>query len=273
MRNLGTQALEEGGRVDFARLRRERLARTFETMARHDLDILILGREANARYASGARRLWTAGARPFGPGCVAVRATGRVHLMSLWDAGVPPELPPSQYYPRTWNPQILLDALKAIPGMATARRVGTDGLTPRYAALLPTAAPDATFVDGEVAMQAARRVKTADEVACIRTAVAVAEAALGAAMAALRPGARERDLLAAFAQRLGDFGLQVPAQEGTFCAAPRDLTPRPPSRRGEGVPSSEAPGLAQASGSSGASEAGTPSPRREGAAGVGPAPS
>ena len=50
MQNLGTLALEEGGRVDFARLRRQRLARTLEAMTRRDLDILILGREANARY-------------------------------------------------------------------------------------------------------------------------------------------------------------------------------------------------------------------------------
>ena len=40
-------------------------------MDRLDLDALMLGREANVRYASGARRLWTASSRPFGPTCVA----------------------------------------------------------------------------------------------------------------------------------------------------------------------------------------------------------
>ena len=35
--------------------------------------MLVVGREGNARYVSGAPRLWTAGSRAFGPGCVLVR--------------------------------------------------------------------------------------------------------------------------------------------------------------------------------------------------------
>ena len=55
---LGTAALEEGGRVDFAALRAARRARLFEAMERAGLDACLFGREANARYVSGARRLW-----------------------------------------------------------------------------------------------------------------------------------------------------------------------------------------------------------------------
>ena len=47
----------------------ERRARVLEAMAERDVDALILGKEANARYVSGARRLWLAGARAFAPGC------------------------------------------------------------------------------------------------------------------------------------------------------------------------------------------------------------
>ena len=54
-----------------------------------DIDVLIVGREGNARYVSGAPRLWTAGSRAFGPGCVLVRASGAVHLLSTWDEGDP----------------------------------------------------------------------------------------------------------------------------------------------------------------------------------------
>jgi Xaa-Pro aminopeptidase len=221
MHDLGTLALEDGGRIDFARLRRERLERCLAEMARRDLDALVLGREANARYVSGVRRLWTAGTRPFGPGCVVVRTTGQVHLMSLWDAGMPAEVSRQNYFPRTWNPLNHVASLKGIPGLAEARRVGVDGLTAQYATLLPVALPGAALVDGEEAMRAARRLKTGDEVACIRTAVAVAEACLDAAVAALRPGIGERELLGAFEGRLGAFGLTIPAQEGTFCATPK----------------------------------------------------
>src|SRR5712691_11283483 len=114
MHNLGTLALEEGGRVDFARLRTERLERTLAEMARRELDVLVLGREANARYASGARRLWTAGTRPFGPGCVVVRATRQVHLLSTWDDGIPEAIPPENLYSITWNPMNLIGAIGRI---------------------------------------------------------------------------------------------------------------------------------------------------------------
>ena len=69
MSGLGTQALEyggSGGRVDFSRMRAERHARLLQAVRAAELDALVLGREANARYAAGARRLWTAGGRPFG---------------------------------------------------------------------------------------------------------------------------------------------------------------------------------------------------------------
>ena len=59
-------------------LRAERRVRALQEMEAADVDILVLGREANARYVSGAPRLWTAGSRAFGPGCVVVRATGAV---------------------------------------------------------------------------------------------------------------------------------------------------------------------------------------------------
>jgi len=56
------------------------------------LEVLVLGRPANVRYASGARQLWRTGANPFAPLCVVVRATEKVHLLSSWDEGVPPEI-------------------------------------------------------------------------------------------------------------------------------------------------------------------------------------
>ncbi len=83
----------------------------------------------------------------------------------------------------------LIEVLKNIDGAATARRVGTDALSPTFAKLLPMAFPNAELVDGELAMRAARRIKTADEVArAARAPCAVAEDGLAAAVAELRAG-------------------------------------------------------------------------------------
>ena len=46
-------------------LRSERRARALAQMEAHDLDVLVLGRQANVRYVAGAPQLWVAGTRPF----------------------------------------------------------------------------------------------------------------------------------------------------------------------------------------------------------------
>ena len=95
-------------------------------MAAADLDILVLGRQANVRYVTGAPQLWVAGTRPFGPACVLVRATGAIHLLSTWDEGVPDDIPHENLYGISWNPMNTIAALQRIDGAGTARRVGTD---------------------------------------------------------------------------------------------------------------------------------------------------
>jgi Xaa-Pro aminopeptidase len=193
------------------------LARTLDEMARRDVDVLVLGREGNARFVSGATRLWLAGTRPFAPGCVVVRDTGAVHLMSGTDFGVPPDVPPERLYPMSWNPAKIVGAVAAIPGLAGARRVGVDGLTPLFEQMFAATLPNSELADGESLMRAARRVKSPAEIAHIRAAISVAEDALGAAVGALRPGVREVDLKGVFEERMCGRGSTTPAYEGAFC--------------------------------------------------------
>jgi Xaa-Pro aminopeptidase len=140
--------------------------RVLEEMARHSVDVLILGREGNARYVSGAHRLFLASERAFAPGCVVVLETGQVHLLSNTDFGIPSEIPHSNLYPTSWNPATVVGRIAAIPGVASAARIGVDGLTPLFEALLPAV----KLVDGEVIMRSARRLKSTEEVAAIREA-------------------------------------------------------------------------------------------------------
>jgi Xaa-Pro dipeptidase len=218
--SVGTMALEDSARVDFARLRRERRRRLFDALAAEGMDALVLGRPANVRYASGARQLWRAGSAPFGPASVVVPETERVHLLSIWDEGVPPEINHEDLYPLTWNPANLLAALKAIPGLAKAGRVGTDGLTPMFAQHLHNVAPAAEVVDAGPALWRARRTKTGDELTCLRTAAALAEAALQWMRERVEPGVSERGLLAAYYECIGGLGVPAPASESIAFATP-----------------------------------------------------
>jgi Xaa-Pro aminopeptidase len=173
-------------------LRAERRQRALQEMEAADVDVLVLGREANARYVSGAPRLWTAGSRAFGPGCVVVRSTGAVHLLSTWDQGVPDEIPHEHLYGISFNAMTFLEVLKAIDPSRTARTVATDGWAPSSQWLLSTAFPNASIVDGEQLLARARRTKTALELDAIRHSVRVAEQALGSAEAAVAPGVTGR---------------------------------------------------------------------------------
>ena len=199
--------------ADAAALREGRRRRALAAMEAQGIDVLLLGREANARYVSGAARLWTAGTRPFGPGCVVVRASGAVHLVSTWDEGVPDDIPHEHLFGITWNPGNLLAWLGGIDGVADARRIGTDSLTPRFAQLLPKVFPSAELVDAEPALAAARRVKTPEEMDAISASLAVAETALAAAVDALRPGVSERHLAAVFMDAMARQGVTTPSTQ------------------------------------------------------------
>jgi len=198
---------------DDAALRVARRARVLAEMDAAGIDILVVGREANARYVSGAPRLWTAGSRAFGPGCALVRATGAVHLLSTWDEGIPDDIPHDHLYGITFNGMNMLKALQGIDGAATARTVATDALTPGAAKLLPQAFPAAELVDGEPLLRRARRTKTPEEIDAIRAAVRVAERALGAAEAVLDPGITERELTATFMEAMATAGVTTPSTQ------------------------------------------------------------
>ena len=191
-------------------------------MAANDIDILVLGRQANVRYVTGAPQLWVAGTRPFGPICEVIRATGEIHLNSTWDEGIPDEIGHDHLYGLAWNPMTLIDVLKQLPGAATVRRVGTDSLTPTFAQLLPMAFPNAELVDAEPALRAARRIKTADEVAVLRGALGVAEHALEAARAELAPGVSEQSLTGAMMEAMAAGGVTTPATQDGAWITPKD---------------------------------------------------
>ena len=198
-------------------LRLGRRERALAQMAAHDLDVLVLGRQANVRYFSGAPQLWVAGTRPFGPICTVVRSTGEIHLNSTWDEGIPDDIPHDHLYGLAWNPMTLIEVLKGIEGATTARRVGTDALTPSFAKLLPMAFPNAELVDGELAMRAARRIKTPDEVAALRGALRVAEESLATAVGELRVGITEQALTGVLLETEAAGGVSTPAtQDGAW---------------------------------------------------------
>lgn len=212
--------LEDDARVDFSLLRAERRAKVFSGMETHGIDALMLGGSGDVHYVSGARVLGRAGVLPFAPVAVVVRSTERVHLLSTWDEGVPPEIARSDLYGLSWNPRNLMASLADIPGLPSSRRVGTDGLTPMFGALISSLVDGAELVDAAVVMAAARRVKTAEEITCLEVASAISESALSSLEDALRPGITERELLGVYYEHVATLGAPTPPSESVCFATP-----------------------------------------------------
>ena len=159
--------------------------RVLDAMASAGIDVLVLGRQDNAGYACGMRRLWTAGTRPFGAGCIVVASTQRVHALSSWEAGIESPMTFDDLYPLTWNPRIMAASMAGVDGLAAAGRIGVDELTPSFRRAAASFAPRAEIVPADDLMARIRRHKLPGEVEAIASACAAAwvgvEAALGAA--------------------------------------------------------------------------------------------
>lgn len=217
---IGMMGLEDDARVDFSRLRAERRAKVFSGMETHGIDALMLGGSGDVHYVSGARVLGRAGVLAYAPVAVVVRETGRVHLLSTWDEGVPPEIAREDLYGLSWNPANLMASLAAIPGLRESRRVGTDGLTPMFAALISELTGSADVVDAAAVMTPARRTKTVGEITCLDVASAIAESALSALDDALRPGITERELLGVYYDHVARLGAPTAPSESVCFATP-----------------------------------------------------
>ena len=202
------------------------LERVLDAMADAGFDVLLLGRESNSRYVSMADRLSVAGSRAFAPGCVVVRETGAVHLLSITDDGIPSDIPPQQLFPISWNPMNILGGITKIEGVADARTIGVDGLTPLFDQLIHGMLPDAQIVDGEMLLREVRQAKSDEDVDGIRAAVQTVEAAFGAVADALKPRVTEQQLKGAFEESMALHGARTPSFEGTFCVADPGQAPR-----------------------------------------------
>ena len=184
-----------------------RRARVFEAMAEAGIDVLVLGRQDNTGYVCGMRRLWTAGTRPFGAGCIIVGSTGRVHALSSWEAGIEPPMTFDDLYPVTWNPRIMAASMAAIDGLANAGRIGVDELTPSFRRAATGFAPRAEVVAADDLMARVRRHKLPGEIDAISRACAAAWVGVDAALST-PAGA---DPAVAAVEALAGTGVTVPS--------------------------------------------------------------
>lgn len=204
MADFGWMGVDWEQRINWDRMRRERLARGKAALVESDLDALFVFRVEDTRYLTGHRsHLGPVAALGFGT--VVLDRSGHLVLYTMdRDTCLEsmPWLEPDQIQGRanvrdhtgtvTWG-----NLVKAEFKLPDRAKIGVDLWTPRIQASLEGVFPEVEFVDGNEVMAKAKLIKTEDELNCIRAAAVLTEIGFQAALEALKPGVRECEVLAA----------------------------------------------------------------------------
>jgi Xaa-Pro aminopeptidase len=222
-------------RVDMGALRAARLARARRAMAEANLDAVLVWKEENVRYLTSLRPQVIAGKSGVLNGALLARDGGPVLFVSGGDRDRAEATMP---WVREFHTIPILEeaglvrhfASEIVPG-ALARhglrqaRIGLDLTSKLLADALAESCLGVRWVDGDAAMQAARRIKAAEELALIEEATVLAEAVTATALDHVRPGARECEVAGEALRTLLRLGGEYPHVTTPFVASGERMAP------------------------------------------------
>jgi Xaa-Pro dipeptidase len=230
----GAHAVDYESRVDMAELRAERLAAARAALADSELDALLVWKDENVRYLSGLRAQLIQGKTALLNGCL-LTADQLVLFVSGGELdrvrNVMPWVDEVHAVPIMEARGLIAGAVEHVLAPALRRagvaegRLGLDELAYAQALELGRALPALTPDDGDAVMQAARLVKSKLELAVMQEASAIAEAVTEEAIAAIRPGVREYDVVAEAMRTLYRLGGEMPHLATPFVASGEHMAP------------------------------------------------
>jgi Xaa-Pro dipeptidase len=193
--------------ADMPRMRSERFAKLLAEMERQDVDGVVLFGSGAVSYATGALTPGSDSSQALLGGPVAVVAPGypAAHLLTDYPEGVAGDLESELIQPGIGSD---LDEGAAMLASVLAdffpagSRVAFDDVPHPLRRRLT----DREILPASSILGPARLCKTVDELACIRTAQAINEAAMVEVYDLLRPGVRQNQLSALFLRRVFELG-------------------------------------------------------------------
>ena len=220
IQSFGAMAVDWEARIDFERLRRERLARAHEALRDSDLAAFLCFDMNNIRYITSTTigewardklarfcllfrdeppLLWD-----FGSAAASHRLHAPWNTPDRWRAGVS-----TMRGAMTPQSGIAEDVARKVQHELEIRGLGSELIGAdviELPVLLALQAGGVTVVDAQQALQNARMIKTEDEINLLNTSAMMVDAAYDLLYEHLRPGVRENDLVALVTKRLIELG-------------------------------------------------------------------
>jgi Xaa-Pro dipeptidase len=231
----GSGAVDYEARIDMGALRARRLARARAAMAASSLDAVLVWKDENVRYLTSLRPQIIAGKSGVLNGALLTRDDDPILFVSGGDrdraAATMPWIAEFHAIPILEESGLIEHfASEILPGVLARRgltraTIGLDLVSKRLADVLAERSGAVQWVDGDAAMQAARRIKTVEELALIEEATAVAEAVTATALEQVRPGVRECEVAGEALRTLYRLGGEYPHVTTPFVASGERMAP------------------------------------------------
>jgi len=227
MTEFGTMGVDWEERIDFDRMRRERLQKAKDAMEKAGVDVLFIFSLEDVRYLTGFRSHLTPTAY-FGLAGVILPRGGDPILCTL-----------DYYHSLLRMPWIKAENIMPRPGIRTemttkkwadeitARlgnlvegKIGVDFWSVGLSQWLPKFFPKAEFVDGKAILYEAKIIKTKDEIECQKIVTMITEAGFQLLLQNLRPGVKECELLAIAWHKFTELGSEWSQCANIVCSGP-----------------------------------------------------
>jgi len=222
-------------RIDFDRMRSERLKSVSKKMGEFELDGLLTFRVENARYLTGLRPAWfpyfqIRSAALFLPGKDSICFVDegdwehRHKTMDWVKEGNLRSLPRlDDQVSREKGISVLIQGMEDL-GM-TKGRIGVDLLTLSILNGLQKAMPKVKFVDGDGCIKETRRIKNDEEIKAMKISSVCADLGMNALIKATKPGRRECELLAEATRVYFSLGMEIAQCQSIVASGEENLVP------------------------------------------------
>lgn len=215
---FGPAQVDWEGRLNWGKLRDDRLRKTKEAMESAGVQYLLQLRSENARYSTGIKRLYWPTIQLGGGPLIIHSLEGDPAVWVIdpeFACKALPWIPENRFHTpyQMDNPNdvesFVNDALGFFGSGLERGTIAVDIWSPAMFEVLQRRLPNARFVNGQDLMLSVRQIKTPEEIQCMKMAYVISEAGMQAALEILKPGVRECELVGECMRRMWEFGSET----------------------------------------------------------------